>query len=364
LIAVLLVFGAHIYPYPSEDNFLLHAFTHTWKRGGYVGVNIFFVMSGFLVSGLLFREYQRDGTVNVRRFLVRRAFKLYPSLWVLTLAGAYLYAPVEWYQVVGELLFLQNYLGNIWLHTWSLAVEEHFYILISLITTYWVNHTPPHTNPFRQIPHLFILIAIGSLSLRFWLGSNIPFSHYIHAFPTHIRLDGLMLGVFMSYLWYFHGLATQSWWRRWRYGLLLIAILFLSPAFIIVSNEKSPWFYGVGNNLFDAGGAAFLLAFLAFDMQKVALGRWLGRIGSYSYSIYLWHLPIEIVTRTIMEPRGWLEGTGWYTYGAVYMIGSILWGIALYILVELPFMRMRDRWFPSKVRTWAPQRVRNIVGEP
>lgn len=314
-----------------------------------MGVNIFFVLSGFLVSGLLFREYQREGTVNVGRFLMRRAFKLYPSLWVLVVAGAYLYAPVEWYQLVGELFFLQNYVGNIWIHTWSLAVEEHFYLLISFLTAYWVNTAPPRTDVFRHLPRLFWGITIFSLTLRLLLGLTIPFNLYIHAFPTHIRLDGLMLGTFISYWWHFKGVAGQGWWRQYRYGLLLVGTLLLAPAFIVVQNEESSWLYIVGNNMFDWGSAALLLGFLGFDFQSVPLARWVGRIGSYSYSIYLWHLPVEIVTRTIMEPRGLMEGAGWYHYALIYVVGSISWGIAMYILVELPFMRLRDRWFPARV---------------
>jgi peptidoglycan/LPS O-acetylase OafA/YrhL len=357
LIAVLLVFGAHIYPCPPELSTALYHFTETWKRGGYVGVDIFFVLSGFLVSGLLFREYQREGTVNVGRFLVRRAFKLYPSLWVLVVAGAYLYAPVEWYQLVGELLFLQNYVGNIWLHTWSLAVEEHFYLFISLLTAYWITNTPPHMDAFRHLPRLFWGIAIVSLVLRILLGMTIPYSPYIHGFPTHVRLDGLMLGTFISYLWHFQGLAGHSWWRQHRYALLLIGILLLSPAFIVAQNENAIWLSVIGNNFFDWGGAALLLGFLAFDFQSVPVARGLGRIGSYSYSIYLWHLPIEIITRTIMEPRGLFEGAGWYGYALIYVIGSILWGMAMYVLVELPFMRLRDRWFPSRAALMAEEKL-------
>jgi peptidoglycan/LPS O-acetylase OafA/YrhL len=347
LIAVLLVFGAHIYPCPPEVNAILHTLTTLWKQGGYIGVDMFFVLSGFLVSGLLYREYQKTEAVNIPRFLARRALKLYPSLWVLTIAGAYLYAPVEPRQLIGELLFLQNYVGNLWLHTWSLAVEEHFYLLLSGFTAFWVARATPQRNPFRHIPLLFALIAIGCFLLRLMIGLTIEFDVYVHRFPTHMRLDGLMFGALMGYWWHFRGLAEAQWWRRWRYGLVVAGSLLLFPAFLFP--EHLPWLNIVGYNFFSLGSAALLLGFLAFDFQPSAIARFLGRLGSYSYSIYLWHLPVEIITRTIMEPRGWLAGSGWYGYAAFYIIGSILWGIALYILVELPFMRLRDRWFPSRV---------------
>lgn len=324
-----------------------------WRQGGYIGVDIFFVLSGFLVSGLIFREYSKTGTVNIPRFLARRAFKLYPSLWLLILASLYLIsAPIEWYQWVGELFFLQNYLGYVWFHTWSLAVEEHFYLLLSALTVYWQSRALPPTPLFRYIPQCFVLITIVCLVLRVVTVFSYDFSLQRHVFPTHLRLDGLMLGTFLGYQWHFKGLAHQLWWRRYRYGLLGVGFFCLLPAFLLP--QSTAWLNIIGYNFFSVGSAALLLGFLAFNLERAPFTRFIGRLGSYSYSIYLWHLPIEIITRTVMEPRGWLAGNGWYWYLAIYVIGSILWGIALYILVELPFMRLRDYWFPSQIRGITP----------
>ncbi len=318
-------------------------------------MDIFFVLSGFLVSGLLFREYQKTGQINVLRFLARRAFKLYPSLWVLTFFGAYLYAPVQWYQLVGELFFLQNYVGQLWLHTWSLAVEEHFYLLLSAFTLYWNSRTTPPAHLFRYVPIVFVLVTLLCLLLRIIVGFTFDYSRAIHVFPTHVRLDGLMFGTWIGYQWHFQGLAQRQWWRRHRYTLTVMGIVLLMPAFIFP--QSSRWLNIIGYNLFSMGSAALLLAFLAFDLRGSMIMRFVGRLGSYSYSIYLWHLPVEIITRTIMQPRGWLEGSGWYLYALIYLIGSLVWGIALYIVVELPFMRLRDRWFPSRVAVLGPEVV-------
>ena len=122
-IAVLLVMGYHLPALPILSN------------AGYLSVDLFFVLSGFLVSGLLFREIQSTGGVNLSRFYLRRALKIYPSVYLL-LALTYLLftAALGWAQVsntaLGDLLLSQNYLGGLWGHTWSLAVEEHFYLLL------------------------------------------------------------------------------------------------------------------------------------------------------------------------------------------------------------------------------------------
>lgn len=101
---------------------------------GYTGVDLFFVLSGFLISGLLFAEYKQRQTINFGRFFIRRSLKIYPSFYVLVLATVLYQYRVE--QMVsprsylGEILYVQNYTGALWGHEWSLAVEEHFYILL------------------------------------------------------------------------------------------------------------------------------------------------------------------------------------------------------------------------------------------
>ena len=91
-----------------------HYYVTDWlTRGGWIGVDLFFVLSGFLVAGLLFKEYQRTGRVNGTRFLIRRGFKLYPAFWfVLFLNGWYLFHKGIGFsgkQVAAELLFIQNF---------------------------------------------------------------------------------------------------------------------------------------------------------------------------------------------------------------------------------------------------------------
>src|SRR4051812_19019380 len=82
-LSVLLIFGRHMDLCPIEVSPWLHRFTYLWENGGWVGVDCFFVLSGFLVSGLLFCEFERHGNILPANFLVRRGFKIYPSFWLL-----------------------------------------------------------------------------------------------------------------------------------------------------------------------------------------------------------------------------------------------------------------------------------------
>jgi peptidoglycan/LPS O-acetylase OafA/YrhL len=101
---------------------------------GWIGVDMFFVISGFLVSSLIFRELDYKQTFNVKRFLIRRGFKIYPSFYILIFFTALLFSIKQKLIVsdlIAEVFYFQNYHTGLWTHTWSLAVEEHFYFLLA-----------------------------------------------------------------------------------------------------------------------------------------------------------------------------------------------------------------------------------------
>ncbi|MGH9560345.1 MAG: acyltransferase family protein, partial [Terracidiphilus sp.] len=103
---------------------------------GWAGVDLFFVLSGFLISGLLFAEYKRTGSINLKRFFIRRGLKLYPAFYFLLFVTFVLEHATQHVRPLGaylsEMFYVQNYGPSVWTHTWSLAVEEQFYILLPL----------------------------------------------------------------------------------------------------------------------------------------------------------------------------------------------------------------------------------------
>ena len=136
-VAILLVLLSHSpSANASEIPWLIGQVMGGLKRGGWVGVDLFFVLSGFLVSGLLMREHQKHDKVRVGRFLVRRGWKIYPPLALLVVymtVHDYLtlgYWPIN--RLIHQSLFIQNYVPGLANHTWSIAVEEHAYLLIAL----------------------------------------------------------------------------------------------------------------------------------------------------------------------------------------------------------------------------------------
>jgi len=310
-----------------------------------MGVDLFFVLSGFLVSGLLFREHQRTGDLNLRRFFWRRGLKIYPAFWVfliVTLVGAILSGePLKRAGWLGEVLFLQNYLGGRWGHTWSLAVEEHFYILMPLGLLAAKRHFSKAHDPFARLPWAVLLLAAALLVARIINASLAPFTIQGHFIPTHLRLDSLLFGVLLSYWYHYHTEALLERVGRNRFWLLACASAALLP-FAWLSPHQ--WVtHTVGYTMIYLGCGTLLL--LAVTGQTLT-SPWLApvrNIGVYSYSIYLYHLPLATLLTALGER--YPGTTSWLVIP--YLAGSILIGVGMAKLVEFPILRLRERWLPA-----------------
>lgn len=347
-ICVFLVLGRHLNPCPEDVNYFLHKFTLHWNYGGWVGVDIFFVLSGFLVSGLIFREYQRTGDAKIKRFLIRRGLKIYPSFYILIAATVLINPlfgmPVPFITLLAEIFFLQNTIfGRLWGHTWSLAVEEHFYIGLAILSFLLLRFKRNSANVFSVIPYIFVVLAVVCLVLRLLMasykGTNIS--------PTPFRIDSLFFGVTISYLWYFKGLSENVSINRYRYCFVIVGIILLLPMFFFMSvTDSKAFIFGLTTNYIAAG--LLLIGLLKIDIGKSLLVKVLSYIGMFSYSIYLWHLPVQ---EWIAIPLNNLTKTGWFFYAGVYLTGAVLIGILLSKLIEYPILRLRDRYFPSQTLT-------------
>ncbi len=226
------------------------------------------MLSGFLVSGLLpFKDDRRAGSVSAGRFLIRRGFKIYPAFYALlaftmakALAEGMSIDAFSWWNVAAEAFFFQNYTHGIFPHTWSLAVEEHFYILAAL--TLALMARKGGDDPFRRLPRCFAVVAVLCLAGRLLMDAAVPAYHgYIHLFPTHLRLDGLTFGVLLSYLFHFHRERLErSLTGRVRERVLVAAgLALLLPAFLF-AHDENPAIYTVGVSGFFIGSGLLVLA--------------------------------------------------------------------------------------------------------
>jgi peptidoglycan/LPS O-acetylase OafA/YrhL len=337
--AVLLVIGRHV-DFQSPAPPLLHA----WQRGGWVGVDLFFVLSGFLVSGLLFQEYVRRGTINLGRFLIRRGLKIYPAFYFFLFVTVVLMGlEGSWPEprsLVGEVLFLQNYLGGVWNHTWSLAIEEHFYLGIALLVSVLLRQRT--LAPLATLPRILVVLAVVLLGLRI-VQADAGWWQVLR--PTHLRIDSLGFGVLLSYLWHFHNPQITALFRRLRTSALLVGVGLVLPAFLWPV-ETTPAIYTVGLTGFYLGSGLILMSLLVGRFPDNLLVRTVGQVGAHSYSIYFWHMPVIV---WLVPAATSLLGTNdpWVSL-LIAAAGSVVCGVLMARIVEFPVLRLRDRFFPSK----------------
>jgi peptidoglycan/LPS O-acetylase OafA/YrhL len=325
--------------------------------GGSTGVDIFFALSGFLISGLLFGEYQKTGEIKLGRFLIRRGWKIYPPLWALVGFSLILWVTghsqmFSKHKLLGEVLFLQNYIGGLWFTTWSLGVEEHFYLFLAAVVfvMLWFNSGKQRgaSGPFHIIPALFVFMAIGCLIARIirWRYHANDFSAVYVQYPTDCRMDALMFGVLLSYWWHF---SRDDRFRhvvhRWRWGLLFLGVLGLAPAFIWNSDHNGPLcVFGV--MAYSVGSGGLILGMLSFhDLERVRFLKHFGKLGTYSYSAYLWHGPVFIFL--IQDFYGFYGSKDWLQF-LVSFVGTWIAGIVAASLVEIPVLSLRERYFPRR----------------
>jgi len=372
-VAIFLVLFSHgPTPMTGEMPRPLSGFLLALNRGGWIGVDLFFVLSGFLVSGLLIREHHKHGSIRPLSFLVRRGWKLYPPLAVFlafVMAQSYVqrgYWPTD--RLIVNLLWIQNYTAGLMIHTWSLAVEEHAYFLIALTfgIAAWIGSRTGRGLRLGWIPYAFIPIAIGGLVLRIDAAQASHFDPYQHQFPTHLRIDSLLIGVVIAYFYHEHHATTARLIARYRMHLFVAAGALLLPSFVM-DLKQTPWIYSYGMMTNYLGAAALLCAILPMRQRAGWLARSVAAVGRHSYSIYLWHMTAYGIT------IGWITGESlgkpdwpvpYALHLAVFLAAAIMVGIVLSLLIEVPTLKLRDRLSPRRSGELEPIRVRETAPAP
>jgi peptidoglycan/LPS O-acetylase OafA/YrhL len=352
--------------------FIFHAFhtTHQKSRpmqvaswiggGGWMGVDVFFVLSGFLITGILIDSVHRPR--YFRNFYIRRALRIFPLFYGVLLL-LLLLTPVlhsEWHLGhLALLVYAQNIAVNLnpglgdlrpavtLTHFWSLAVEEQYYLIWPL--TILVIRDP------RKIMRLCLVLMAASLALRVGLlafgviGPGRDWNWIYMELPTH--LDGLVLGSWLA-------LATRHWstpvllrhtrWPFWLAIAVLAGILVQARTADYATDAMSSVgftaiaviFAGLLLRCFVPGSAAtrfFDTAFLRF-------------LGRYSYGIYVYHRlfnPLMTPVLYWLEARLHSRAAGSLVYLALWFTSSIGVAVFSYRFFESPFLRLKDRLAPT-----------------
>jgi peptidoglycan/LPS O-acetylase OafA/YrhL len=297
---------------------LAHGF---WVRGGYIGVELFFVLSGFLITTLLLEEHVASGVISLRRFYKRRARRLLPVAIAGIVAGELLiwaHGATMGFPLDGvySLFYLENFVRVVhWSvlgHYWSLSQEEQFYfawppLLVVLLR---------RRVPMRPLAVVLVAVAVAVAVHRTTL------SDVNRIFGPDARADGILLGCALAFARFTGWLRP---WRGWAFVGFAALAVYAVDAWVADAATQAPLQYGitVGN----VASVALLASVLAMPQGRLARLftaaplRWLGLI---SYSLYIWN---PLVLAAI--------GRG----GLVWFAASIATAMLSYRLIEQPFRR-------------------------
>ena len=330
--------------------------------GGFLGVEIFFVISGYLITALLLAEYATNNRIDIKRFWNRRARRLFPAL-IAYIGGAtalaYLTArdvvPTKseifaafgyvynWFSIFQDVSYTEGFeRKNFFHHLWSLAVEEQFYLIWPLLLWGLL------TLVGKRITFAFIIAGIiGSTILRWVLYE--PFTDPLRVYyGTDTRASALLIGAALAFLW--------RPWESDRQGIknpktitklsaLVVGGVCLGG--LIWANMHYTLFYPRIDNLFRGGmlitSVLTALVIAVSVTPKSILGKALGIqpmrwIGKRSYGLYLWHWPVFQLTR----PRVDVEIDGWELF-LIRMAVTLLLVEVSYQIVERPIRERRFR---------------------
>ena len=313
-------------------------------RGGYLGVDVFFALSGFLITTLLLEEHAATGTIAFRKFYARWALRLLPALVVfLAVWLAVLYATLEprfWAFVtafgLSVLFYVANWVG-IWVlplgvfgHTWSLSIEEQFYVLWPIVVLVLARSRMPP----RWIAAGLVLLAAASLLWRWELFTHGASERRIY-FATDTHADGLMLGAALA----FAVRSGRPLCGRGTGGVGGLAATTLLAAIAILPFQ---WF-GFGTSAIAAVATlAVILDTLrpGSRLARVLATRWLVGTGRISYGLYLWHFPVFFYLGALKYPGelapAWRTMLAWAATFAV--------SLASYYVIERRALALKSRF--------------------
>jgi peptidoglycan/LPS O-acetylase OafA/YrhL len=352
--AVLLVIVNHI---PAiGDNFIGRSIAKFAEitNAGYLGVQIFFVLSGFLISRILLKE-KRTGEVSFKRFYIKRFLRIFPIYYLSIVVFGIL---INWKNALPVALYISNYWfifyhgDSHWRITWSLAVEEHFYLFWPLLI-YSLSINKSLFMVKYAIPITILLMAIGTVLLVPHALAN---AMLIRA--SHFQIFSLCVGSYLAFI-------EEDICRIKRsYLLLVIGALIIS---LLIGRKFNEIDAAPNNTFMQMISPIFILLFYSFCgvillilflnipnnkyFTKTIIGKPIQFMGRISYGIYLYHYSILYLFKITYPQIGGARFIPVKT-GVTALIVTLVVAVASYFIIERPLLRLKDRisnnWFAKQ----------------
>jgi peptidoglycan/LPS O-acetylase OafA/YrhL len=345
---------------------LLVLFFHVtlWPRGGVLGVDIFFTLSGFLITTLLLEEWQAQGSISLRNFYLRRYFRLFPAFALLIIIyGLFVVAfghgnyTLRLWGAVSSITYTSNWVMAFngpfpeWEigHLWSLAVEEQFYVVWPLVLLLLLRGR----FGLRGTKWALVGMIAAVLVWRTFLdlqGADISRLK----FGTDTRFDQLLVGCLAGTIYVSRGRKDSR--SRWLMVAGIVGPVFLAWRILDPNLENSVWTFKFGLTLIAIATAVLIYACVVGSVpvvKRVLQLKWLVFIGTISYSLYLWHFATSVFIRQFLPLEGWQRVASELALGLAAACGS-------YYVIERPFLRRRkayERLRDTKAEVEAGERV-------
>ena len=326
------------------------------STGPWGGANPLFVVSGFLLGNQILSRHEKNIKVSLIKFYFRRALKTWPSY--LILITIIFFNPFFDYteQLPSYwrfLTFTQNFnlSENILSHTWSLCIEEHFYLLLPVISLLFINRPK-----LKNVAFVVLAIILSGLLLRFYLWKVFislddlnKFQIYFNKiyYQSYCRVDGLVFGVFLAYI---QNYTKDIWKKLTEKGndLALIGLLLCAIGFLLQIQRTNLISILFVFPIIALGFSFFLLGAIhpeSFLNKTKIPGA--NKIATLSYCLYLVHKPINVWIEHLLFP--YQLNTGTALIWAILLGYSICFVFAylLYVFVEKPFLSLRDKYIPT-----------------
>ncbi|HEX6140125.1 MAG TPA: acyltransferase family protein [Candidatus Limnocylindria bacterium] len=345
---------------------LLYHLDRAWLPGGYLGVDLFFVLSGYLITTLLLSEHRRTGGIDLPAFWSRRVRRLLPALLVVLLviaAGVYLggdalaatavrgdllstlFYFANWHFIATDQSYFAQYLtASPVRHAWSLAIEEQFYLVWPLVVAVVVGRLGGR----RALAAAAVVLTAASAA-ALWLLFDAGVDPSRAYYGTDARIYELLVGALLA-------MALLS---AARQRLLAVARPLALPALMVVAiamlllHDDSPRYYHGAGLAFAVAGATLIAGLEAGSrLSRLLSLRPLVAIGLISYGIYLWHWPITLFVGGALGP------TGQPLPAALVIALTLGVSAASYLWVERPIRR------GGGIGSWRPSPRRVLLAVP